>query len=45
MRGSSFPIITFIGLTASRVEKPFPTTMQTYAGCAIRTLDKGESYS
>jgi hypothetical protein len=27
MRGSSFKIITFIGLTSSREEKAFPITM------------------
>jgi hypothetical protein len=36
MRGSSFQIVTFIGPTASRKERPI---------CAIRTLDKGEAYS
>jgi hypothetical protein len=44
-RGSSFQIITFIGLTASREEKVFPINMETYAICAIRTLDKGEAFS
>jgi hypothetical protein len=35
MRGSLFKIITFIGLTTSREEKAFPTTIQTYAICMI----------
>jgi hypothetical protein len=45
MKGSSFQIITFTGLTASREEEAFPITMHTYALCAIRTLDKDEAYS
>jgi hypothetical protein len=45
MRRSSFQIINFIGLTASREEKAFSITMLTYAICAKRILDKGETYS
>jgi hypothetical protein len=40
-----FQIIAFIGLAASREEKVFPITMQTYAICGIRTFNKGEAYS
>jgi hypothetical protein len=40
MRGSSFQIITFIGLTTFREEKAFPITMYTYAICAVCTLGK-----
>jgi hypothetical protein len=45
MRGSSFQIITFIGLTASQEEKTFSITIWTYAMCAIHTLDNSEAYS
>jgi hypothetical protein len=43
MRGSSFQIIAFIGLTASREENTFPITTETYTTCAIRTLDERPS--
>jgi hypothetical protein len=39
MRGSSFQIITFIGLAASQEEEAFPITTQTYAIRAVRTRD------
>jgi hypothetical protein len=44
MKGSSFQIITFIGLNASQEEKAFAITVQTYVTFAIRTLDKHEAY-
>jgi hypothetical protein len=45
MRGSSFQISIFIGLTASREETALPITLLTYAVSAMRTLDKDEAYS
>jgi hypothetical protein len=47
MRGPSFQMISFIVLAAYQEEMAFPTTMQNYAICVIRTFvrDKPIIYS